>query len=38
MEVVTAVKAMPLMRLKELAHQILTAQQLSDLHLNVENV
>ena len=37
MDVVTAVKAMPLARLKELAHQILTAQQLSDLHLNVEN-
>ncbi len=37
MDVVTAVKALPLARLKALAHQILTAQQLSDLHLGVNN-
>ena len=37
MEVVTTVKALPLSRLKTLAHQILTAQHLSDLHMGVTN-
>jgi len=32
-DVVNAVKALPLTRLKELAHQILRAERLSDLHL-----
>ncbi len=36
-EVVTAVKELPLARLKELAHKILTAQQLSELHLSSKN-
>lgn len=37
LEVITAVKALPITGLKELAHRILTAQHLSDLKVGVHD-